>query len=305
MQKNTRIYKDGDLQLFYESIAEGVMITGGKNIGSYLEIPESIEGCPVVSIGKKAFLGERVLRKVVIPKTVTVLGDFSFGQCVNLDTVQILGDKSVDVSGENTLFGKMTFVDCKKMNYIFLGTECSRDFAALLATLPCRMDAEYMFADKHMGDADWFEKWDNRLISFLREDDEEGYINLVLCGEEDIQRDLGGFVSDKRRKKAGLCFIRLLHSENISKQAEEMYKTYILSHNKGCDSDDAWRALLDEFGNDIEYFRLFTDMGGVRQDNLDGMLADMGAEFPETKAYLMKYKQDTMGTADVFDAFTL
>ena len=50
----------------------------------------------------------------------------------------------------------------------------------------------------------------------MEEDDNEGYLKQVLCGEEDYgSTDLEAFLSGKRKKKVRLCMLRLQHSQAI------------------------------------------------------------------------------------------
>lgn len=275
----------------------GVTIVGAKNVGSSLVIPEKIDGFNVIAIGKKAFLGNRLLRQVTIPVSVCEIQDYAFAQCTNLKTIFILNAE--------IKLGNGVFTECNSITDICMGYDKTDDVSALLGTLIYRLKAEYILNDDTWGSKAWLEKWDMELLTFLKQEDEEGYTDLVLCGEEDIQYSLEEFICNKRKNKSALCLIRLMHNSMLSDKTEQLLKAYILEHIKGCPTDEAWQALLSEFSEDIEYFRLFASLGGVNADNLDAMLIDMGEVSTETKVFLMNYKQEKFGGADAFDAFAL
>ncbi|MGN0394238.1 MAG: leucine-rich repeat protein [Coprococcus sp.] len=274
-----------------------ITIAGARNVGGNLIIPEEIDGCKVTVIGKKAFLGNSLLSQVTVPLSVCEIQDYAFAQCSNLKTVFILNN--------NIKLGNSVFTECNSISDICMGYDKTDDVSALLGTLVYRLKAEHIISDNLWGNKEWFEKWDKELLAFLRQEDEDGYTDLVLCGEEDIKFSLDEFICNKRKNKATLCLIRLMHNSMLSDKTEKMLKEYILDHIKGCSTDEAWQALLSEFPEDVEYFRLFAELGGVNENNLDDMLIDMGEVSSETKVFLMNYKQEKFGEKDVFDMFDL
>jgi prefoldin subunit 5 len=77
----------GDFQYTLEgSNAVIVRYSGSK---SYVEIPTSIDGHPVTSIGAWAFFDCQTLKSIVIPSSIISIGDSAFSQCYKLDTVHI------------------------------------------------------------------------------------------------------------------------------------------------------------------------------------------------------------------------
>lgn len=291
------VFKQGSLTLYYETESEGIVITGGSGIGSVLELPAAILGMPVKRVAKKAFLGQDSLIKVVFPDTVEVVERWALAQCKNLK-------QAVFLFGAVTLESGV-FDECDRLEAVCLGSETVDDQAVLFGTLPVRMKAEFLMLAEDIGSREWYLKWDRKLMSFLQEDDEEGYTALVLCGEEDILRSVPGYIKDRRMEKAALCFIRLRYCRNLSETHREAFADYILKHKKGSATDEAWQALLTQFGDDIAYYELFARLGGITAKDMDAMLTDMGADHAEAKAYLMKYQAEHFGAEDIFDAFSL
>jgi uncharacterized repeat protein (TIGR02543 family) len=95
---------DDSQYLYYEETAGGLMITGLTAIGKYrvsVSIPSSIGGKTVVAIGRDDSSAEvgnlRVfdsafMQTVIIPSTVTVIGDWAFSDCTALKEVIFSGD---------------------------------------------------------------------------------------------------------------------------------------------------------------------------------------------------------------------
>ncbi len=291
------IFKQGALSLQYEIESEGIVITGGRGIGSILELPAELSGMPVIRVAKKAFVGNASLIKAVFPETVMKVENWALAQCKNLKQAVFLAG---NVELENGVFD-----ECEHLEAISLGYDSVDDQAVLLGALPVRMKAEFLMRAGNIGNREWYMQWDRKLLSFLQENDEEGYTTLVLCGEEDIMRSVPGFVKDKRMEKSALCFIRLRYHKKLSKEHEAVLRGYILSHNKGCDTDEAWQAVLTWFGDDIAYYELLAAIGGITEDSIDSMLIDMGEYHAEAKAYLMKYQAEHFSTRNIFDTFSL
>lgn len=311
MSSGRYVYKTGDYRIEYdiEKHFNGIDVEWQSVIcqcvgnGSVLSIPDafSVEDkkYPVKVIGKKAFLGNRSLREITLPETITTIDNWAFAQCDNLSKVIILReDKKIMPK-----LGKGVFSDCTSLRHICVGDDRENTFSALLGTLPTCLEADYLLTDETAGRVEWFLKWDRRLAEFLMEEDEEGYTNLVLCGEEDIQRSVPGYILEKRKLKSKLCLIRLMYDEYLGEE-KDIFGSYILSHTKGCDSDEAWQVILEEYGDDIRYYKLFNELGAIQTEHIDEMIMDMGDKHIEAKAYLLGLK-GYASKVDVFDKFVL
>ncbi len=88
-------------------------ITGynGVAVGT-IEIPETIDGYTVTTIGKGAFMDSVKLVGVILPDSVTVLEDEAFGECSLLE--------SVTFSKNLETVGKFTFANCYSLKSIKL-----------------------------------------------------------------------------------------------------------------------------------------------------------------------------------------
>lgn len=100
-----------------------ITITGYNGPGGALDIPETISGLPVVSIGNDAFDGYTApysLTSVLIPNSVTNIGDGAFENCAGLTSVTI-GNGAANI-------GQYAFYDCTSLTAVyFLGSAPAAD----------------------------------------------------------------------------------------------------------------------------------------------------------------------------------
>lgn len=284
-----------------------VRITSYQGTGPQVIIPERIEECPVTEIGKKTFLGRKELKKVIVPKTVTFIEDWAFANCNQLEEVVL--------ENENVNFGKGVFQGCKSLQKMIIlkeNTQFSKveeeQIGALLAATVNILDTPHLFNPVLAGEQEWLNQWDARMLNFIKKDDHSGFTVVVLCGEEDYgseENSLSYFLKQKRKAKVRLAFLRLKNSMGIRKETREELVTYLKEHTKGCESEEAWEVVLEEHGNEKSYYEILMEADCITNDNFDGFLEDLKDNYPEMKAFLMKYKEETLGYGDFFGALSL
>lgn len=307
--------------LFYQIQKKGVCIMGCQgslqNTAGELSIPAQVEGMPVTSIGKKAFLSNKYLRRVVLPDTITEVGDWAFAYCSGL--------KEVELPRRAISFGKSVFLECEALKFLKIretgdaglppdkavssnkeaGNQAQMT-AALLASAVTVGEAYYLLDICEAGSREWLLKWDARMLAVIRTSDQEGFSKQILCGEEDYgSTDLNAYMSHRRKVKVRLMLLRLLYSYGLDEDIKEELQAYLKSHTKGCKSEEAWEVVLEEHGEEREYYGLFAELGCVTDDNLDGILRDIGEGCPEMKAYFIRYKEENIGQGDFFGELEL
>lgn len=302
--------RDGILTL--KEYKKGLEVVSYEGEDIYLSIPETF-GKPVLSIGKKALLSRKSLRRVSLPETIEEVGDWAFAYCDELREVQIFG--------KGIRFGKGIFRECGKLRLVTVEGK-PRDIGGLLAASVTLLDAPYLFTPLRCGDGDWLKQWDARMLQILRAADKEGYSKMVLCGEEDYgskENNLDYFLNQKRKSKVRIAFMRLLHPLGLQEEVRKELEDYLRTHTAGCGytggtsaereeaavPDETWQVLLEEHGEDSEYYKLFTRIGCLSKENIDRILSETGENFPEMKAWFLKYKEEMIGYTDFFEDLML
>lgn len=284
--------------LTYEQVHNSIRITGFQGLGSEVQIPQYIDELPVLSIAKKAFLSKKNLRKILLPDTVEEIGDWAFAYCDSLE--------QVDLPGGAVQFGRAVFLDCGKLKLLEIRGKNQLQTAPLLAAAVTIMQASYLLDLEEVGSSEWFAKWDARMLEILNRPDAEGFSRQVLCGEEDYgSTDRDAYMNGRRKGKVRLLLLRLLNAEKMTGDLQDIAVEYLREHTKGCVSEEAWQVILEEHGNDREYYQLFAETECLNTGNFDAVIGDIGEEYPEMKAYFMKYKQERIGYTDFFEELEL
>lgn len=278
--------------LKYVEREAGIAITGFGGRVLRAEIPERIEGKQVVRIEKKAFLSRKTLREIILPGSIREIDDWAFAYCNNLEKVTF---PAVDF-----IVGRALFLECGGLKDI-KSHGWTEEAGRLLAAAVTTLDAYYLMDAGSIGSEEWLQKWDARLLAVMTADDMEGYQNQILCGEEDYgSTDVNAFVRKKRMHKVRLAMLRLLNPVGISKDTRVYLESYLKSHTKGCESEETWLTLLQEYNGDLERIQLFLDLGCADENNMDMILKDIGEEYPEMKAIFLRYQDTQIGYHDFF-----
>lgn len=278
----------------------GIVITGCKVVQSRVALPDAIEGVPVTKIDRKAFLSSKQLKEIRLPEGLLALGDWAFAYCSNLIYMWM--------PKRNLAMGKGVFKECEALAGVFpLGEDTveGHQSGMLLGSVPVKLETDYLFKPGEAGSKKWLAGYDARLREFLMQPDEDGYIKMVYCGEEDIMSNLDLYLAERRRAKSRLCFLRLINPVGLSESFGQELEQYLREHTSGCESQAAWEVVFLENGSRQEYYEVFTQAGCVTEENYDQILSDMGDRCPEMKGYLMRYRSEKMETVDFFATLSL
>ena len=289
-------------RLKFEIVSKTAAVTGYSGQDASLVIPETVDGYPVVWIGKKAFLSCKTLRRIQLPKNLAGIGDWAFAYCAGLCSVS-LPYRSLEM-------GQGVFKDCGALSQIndCRGKEENEDVAFLLAATVGTLDAFYLFTPENAGSENWHAGFDARVAAQMALADNEGFSKMLLCGEEDCgsrDTDVGYYMEQRRRDKVRLAMLRLFHDYGLRDDLREELAGYLLAHVKGCESEETWRVILEEHGDERQYYEFLTKLGGVTEENFQAMMEDMGERHAEMRAYLMRYHDGLRRKEDAFSQFEL
>ena len=303
MQLRELDVEQGTLQ--YGIYGDTVQIVGYRGKDTELVVPDQIGGRAVTCVGKKAFLSNKVLKQISLPESVIRIDDWAFAYCTRLHKV-ILPYHRMEI-------GQGIFKECFDLEQIVdEGAEereqKTADIAYLLAAVMSRLDAFYLFDFENAGTDGWLAQWDSRMMSVMEREDAEGFSKMLLCGEEDYgskENNLDYYTEQRRREKVRLAMLRLMHDYGLDSSVRGKLETYLIAHIKGQQTEETWRVILEEYGDELKYYRFLTDLGGVNADNFQAMMEDMGESHTEMKAYLMKYHSEQHKGENAFAAFEL
>lgn len=285
----------------------GISIKRFRGIGSVASIPENIDGLPVIAIEKKAFLSCKTLNEIILPDTVTEIGDWAFAHAENL--------KKVVIPGHELTRGKELFLGCKRLGEIILSgaeEEMQKNqedgIGRMLAAAVTVMHDYFLFNPMDVRTDEWVKRWDEKLLGLLRLDDLDGFEELWTCGEEDYEGkdyDIKSFPVEKRKMKLRLVYFRLMHPYKISEETAADLKEYLAMHTKGTKEPEGWDIIIKEHPEDIRYYEVFTASGCATDDNFEGLLADMENTGAQAKAYMLKFQEEHLTKKDAFSSFEL
>lgn len=278
-------------------IHKSATITGYSGDESLIVIPDilEIDGeiIPIEAVGKKAFFGNARIKEIVLPRSVKAVDSWAFSQCGRL--------KRVECESDDIAFGKGVFLQSEQLESVCIGQAKENSFAHLYAWLSRDSRTEELLPALSHNIEVWLQILDERMIDYIRKDDQEGIGNHLLGGEEDISKNASRYISERKRFKAMLCFIRLINSECLSKDNRDIYDAYIREHSAGAKSQEAWRLVLDNYIDCIEYYEVLVGAKAVTGDNISQMLDDLGDEHIEVKSFLISNSIKT----ETFDDLTL
>lgn len=105
------------------SVKDGeVTVEGFNYAGSIMNVPEKIDGMPVLYIAPQACRKNTAITEVRLPKSIVSIGEYAFAECPNLVKVVMSGGNEI---------GRSSFRDCKALIELSLprSLESIDDFA--------------------------------------------------------------------------------------------------------------------------------------------------------------------------------
>ncbi len=274
-----------------------------RGTGEQIIVPPFIEQNPVTAIEKKAFLSCKTIKNITLPDTVGEIGDWAFAHAEQLRTVII--------PCHTLARGKELFLGCKRLREIVLSGHDSvgeGGLGRMLALTVTVLHDYFLFDPVEAGTAEWVRRWDEKLMDLIELDDLDGFEELWTCGEEDYEGkdyDIKSYPVEKRKMKLRVVYFRLLYPYKLSEEMNNSLQSYLCRHTKGTQTPQAWELLVEEYSQDLAYYRVFAEAGGITAENFDSLLEDLRDSSAEIRAYLLRYKEEHFAAKDAFAAFEL
>lgn len=309
MSDTNLVLKIDDLEIEYSIKDNAVSITSCRCMSSSVELPDTIEGLSVKTIGPKAMLGARGVREIKIPASVEAIGDWAFSQCAQL--------KSVWIGNRDISLGKRVFEGDTSIESIYIGGADLVLYAPIYGTLAAGLPGSHLLEAADRGTEQWCERYDLALLHYIAEDDIEGYSDRALCGEEDISYDgigsvdgelLGesyAYILEVSKNKCFLVLNRLVNDVFLNDSCRDKYVEYIKKHSYGTAGSGAWNVIKDLKLSNMWFTRLYMDIVSPGEEDISGMLEDLSDNGVQIKAYLIKYKQKHFGTREILSGLIL
>lgn len=99
--------------------------------------------------------------------------------------------------------------------------------------------------------------------------------------------------------------LRLMYDAALPAEIKKELLCYLQAHKKGADSEETWKVVLEEHGDERTYYQFLLDYDCIDRDNFDAVLSDMGDRHTEMKAFLMNCRDKWADESDAFGALEL
>lgn len=271
----------------------GICITAYEGEAKTLFIPAQIDSYPVKAIGKKAFWGNRHLRRIILPDTVETIGDWAFSGCCGLEKITL--------PRKELSLGRQVFYRSRQLYEIsIIGNSSTCD--KLLAAAATVLEAEYLLTPLQTESRKWHHNLDARIMTVLREDEESALKNLVYCAEEDMGKKQEECLHELAKQKAAIALLRLSCPDMIEADVKQSLIQYLAERTKGCMDESAWEAVKECGREKLRYCDILFEIGGIHEKNIDAALDDLQEDNVELKAYLLKKWQDRQRTLPLWES---
>lgn len=272
-----------------------------------VSVPDMEDGCPVTAIGAKAFLNRKTITDLMLPPSVSYIGDWAFAHMKQLTRLTL--------SAHSYTLGKDVFLDCPLLQEINLTQDTSGNAALprLLASTITLLKTPSLFRPELAGSSEhhaaWMASYDQALLAFLAAPDDEGF-QPVFYGwfnDEDAEAtQRPAYIASRRKDKIMLSFLRLSAPFNLDLSTQEALADFLRNEMLTHETDNlVWKIYLKEYIHDIRYAHILLDSGCVTSASLPEILPQLTEQNPEAAALFLKQSEEWTSEKDFFDDFTL
>ena len=275
-------------------------------------VPAYRDGTPVTEIAPKAFLSCKTIRKLIIPDTVTHIGDWAFAHMKNLEELVI--------PFHRISYGKKVFLDCGHLKKIEVSGRSGdkEGIAYFLASVITILKKDILWSPERAEDKRWQGGWmkayDEAVEEYLTAPDEEGFEPVFIgwFNDEDADVQRPRYLEQKQKDKIRLVLQRLLYPEFLSADRKAVLQAYLADHmpDGRCREEHTWVAdmICDErmeYHNDVRYLKILEESGCLNSNNIKILLEALSDSNPEMAAYLLRLSGRGSENGDFFQSLEL
>lgn len=285
-----------------------VTVGGGYRFEKYtgndtcVTLPDAVDGRALTTIGAKAFLSCRNVKRLILPDSLERVEDWAFAHMKGLEEL-ILPAKDI-------YFGKKVFLGCiglKRIAFAEAGSQYEGIpyFLASAATMMDGAPLGLALASDEAGQWKWLEEYDRMLEQYLAKPDTYGFEPAFIgwFNVEDVDDQQEAYIRKQRQKKAGLVFQRLTYPAHMAENTRQRLADYLLGRRE----KEVPVLILElfenpetDYGNNICYLRIWRDIGGFEIYSAQLLLERMPHADPEVRAFLMDSLLSAEGVSDFF-----
>lgn len=296
-----------------------------------VQLPESVDGSPLSTIGAKAFLSCKSVERLVLPSTLETVEDWAFAHMKHL--------REVVFPAKEIIFGKKVFLGCENLQCIlfsdseynnvwhvvipensvyegipyflasafcFFAEETLQSLQSaglieqnLLNEYPNDMLLNLKMAGSYENQWKWVYIYDKSLEAFLLRNDDDGFLPAFIgwFDVEDVEDQRQAYILKRREEKIRLAFQRLLYPEGIDKNSEKFLNQY-LRENSHFISE--LFACSPELGRDIRYYKIWQSAGGLTLLYAKQLMAELPETEPELRSYLLEFQIENESAREEF-----
>lgn len=274
-------------------------------------LPGAIAEEPVTVIGAKAFLSCRQVEKLTLPDTLEQVEDWAFAHMKGL--------KDIIFPAKEILFGKKVFLGCDRLQRILLtcgGEVLQGQYEGMPFFLASvfRLGMENMrknlsdlrLAGDTEGQWQWLAGYDEAMALYLMRADDYDFEPAFIgwFDVEDVDDQRSGHMIEQKKKKVALVFQRLVYSERLSEQTEEILEEYLVKRAPE-QVLDLMRDTESGYGSQVKYFRIWKRIGGFELYSPKFLLDELGETDPEVKGFLLECELGKAVAEDFFESLEL
>ncbi|MBQ8188404.1 MAG: leucine-rich repeat protein [Lachnospiraceae bacterium] len=293
-------YLTADGAFSYEINNDSITILSYEGNEHFLPIPDKMDDLPVTAIVSKAFLGKKNITHLILPDSVTAIGDWAFAHMSGLQVITL--------PSQDLILGKQIFMDCPSVSEIRISGKSDADpnLAFYMAYVYNALKNTLLFRFEDAGSDAWYQELDDAICRFLDRPDDDGFEPVYLGWFEDedvMTTQYPPYVQKKRLEKAALSLRRLRFPNALNDSHRLVYEDYLQNHfDRG-----VWDCFLSEpHWEDCGYLQLILDLSCINANNIDHCIADCNrTNATQAVAMLINYKDTQLVTDDFFDQLNL